>query len=307
MWPFSNLKGFAKSRPPLVVFMVCLCAFGIILMSLAYFIETHEVKDPDLSADWNIFLDSFSQLQFCLSESPFVDKGLMSKSFGTTTAKTAVAPGHNNNTANIGVAAHTQHKDSVQNYSVNLKMTIHPTPEFLNISLNHTHLFGTVMGHQLGLPGIAGKSPMNITFSLPNNWQHKQCVDKNNCEPFETFACVSFKAHPVMFPITRSPDSCHIPASNITDHYGFIRAYKSFGLVKLYWCREQTKLKIKYDANPTLTVMLSYHDRSIITLHLMHTSCFLFVMVATMIFYAMVRGRPNDIKYHPVTIVEHNN
>ena len=36
---FRNLAGFAGSRPPCVVFTVCLAAFAIGLFSLGYFVQ----------------------------------------------------------------------------------------------------------------------------------------------------------------------------------------------------------------------------------------------------------------------------
>lgn len=40
----------------------------------------------------------------------------------------------------------------------------------------------------------------------------------------------------------------------------------------------------------------SQDDRSLINLHLMHTSYFLFVMVITMFCYAVIKGRPGKVR-----------
>lgn len=40
--PLSNLKGFATSRPPLMVFTLCVFAFALTTLSLAYFIKNSE-------------------------------------------------------------------------------------------------------------------------------------------------------------------------------------------------------------------------------------------------------------------------
>lgn len=37
--PINNLRGFVSTRPPLVVFTVCLTAFAITTLSLAYYVE----------------------------------------------------------------------------------------------------------------------------------------------------------------------------------------------------------------------------------------------------------------------------
>ncbi len=49
MTPYENLRGFASSRPPLVVFMVCMGLFAVVLLSLAYYVRWNEVQNPDIS------------------------------------------------------------------------------------------------------------------------------------------------------------------------------------------------------------------------------------------------------------------
>lgn len=43
-------------------------------------------------------------------------------------------------------------------------------------------------------------------------------------------------------------------------------------------------------------VLFIQDDRSLINLHLMHTSYFLFVMVITMFCYAVIKGRPSKLR-----------
>jgi len=47
--PFENLKGFAVSRPPVVIFMVCIALISVILMTLAFIVKDNELKKPDVS------------------------------------------------------------------------------------------------------------------------------------------------------------------------------------------------------------------------------------------------------------------
>jgi hypothetical protein len=47
--PYENLKGFAHSKPPLMVFMACIGFFAMVLMSLAYYVKMAEnIPDPDI-------------------------------------------------------------------------------------------------------------------------------------------------------------------------------------------------------------------------------------------------------------------
>ena len=56
--PFDDLKGFAITRPPLIVFVICLSLFGIVLMSLAFYVNdpSTQLKDPDVSQVWLLLL-----------------------------------------------------------------------------------------------------------------------------------------------------------------------------------------------------------------------------------------------------------
>ena len=45
--PYENFRGFASSRPPLIVFMICLGLFAIVLMTLGYYVQVQ--RNPDVS------------------------------------------------------------------------------------------------------------------------------------------------------------------------------------------------------------------------------------------------------------------
>jgi len=47
--PYENLKGFAMSRPPVIIFMVCIALISVILMTLAFIVKDNELKKPDVS------------------------------------------------------------------------------------------------------------------------------------------------------------------------------------------------------------------------------------------------------------------
>ena len=59
------LKQFIATKPPLVVFIVCLFSFLSILVSLMIHLNTHELKNPDI-VDWNGFKEHLSSLQYCV-------------------------------------------------------------------------------------------------------------------------------------------------------------------------------------------------------------------------------------------------
>jgi len=47
--PLENLKGFATSRPPIIVFIACLGLVAFILMTLAFYIKDGELKTADIT------------------------------------------------------------------------------------------------------------------------------------------------------------------------------------------------------------------------------------------------------------------
>ena len=61
--PYENLRGFASSRPPLVVFMICMGLFAIVLLSLAYYVKWNEIRNPDISQVRYINIASKYKLQ----------------------------------------------------------------------------------------------------------------------------------------------------------------------------------------------------------------------------------------------------
>ena len=45
-----------------------------------------------------------------------------------------------------------------------------------------------------------------------------------------------------------------------------------------------------------IAIHIFQHDKSLINMHLMRTSYFLFVMVVTLFCYALIKGRPAKVK-----------
>ena len=49
MNPIDNLRGFVSSRPPLVIFMLCLGLFTIVLLTVANYVQVTKLRNPDVS------------------------------------------------------------------------------------------------------------------------------------------------------------------------------------------------------------------------------------------------------------------
>lgn len=64
----ENLRTFFNSRPPLVVFMICLASFAVALITFAYIVKTKDLPNPDVTevrfaTHKNIFI-SFKKFSF---------------------------------------------------------------------------------------------------------------------------------------------------------------------------------------------------------------------------------------------------
>ena len=45
----ENVRGFFISRPPLVVFMICLGSFAVALITFAYIVKVKDMPNPDVT------------------------------------------------------------------------------------------------------------------------------------------------------------------------------------------------------------------------------------------------------------------
>ncbi|KAK2161892.1 hypothetical protein LSH36_108g06046 [Paralvinella palmiformis] len=89
-----------------------------------------------------------------------------------------------------------------------------------------------------------------------------------------------------------SPKSCESVNDTGIEYYTTMLPQKTTDVYWATFCRQRPVIHIQPTIDPALTVYLSLMDRSVINLHLMHTSYFLFVMVVTILCYALIRGRP---------------
>lgn len=285
MTAYENLKAFATSRPPIIVFIACLGLVGVVLMTLAFYINDGQLKTADITEDWNGFLESFSDVEFCIQNGSF-PSSILSVSLPFTTAPV------------IGSTISTASPDTLRNYSISMMLAIQPTPEFVSIPHNLTMISGYVSGSDLGLKGRAASERITVAAQLPFNWNSSQCGSNSllsNCALVHIYTCVTFQAPEHVFPLSRSPAVCEALNSTGVEYHANMRGRNSRDYATRP-CRSKPVVHIKYRLDPTLTVLLTLSDRSLINLHLLHTSYFLFVMTITVLIYAMVRGRPMKLK-----------
>ncbi|XP_028355891.2 transmembrane protein 248 isoform X5 [Physeter macrocephalus] len=145
--PLENLKVYISSRPPLVVFMISVSAMAIAFLTLGYFFKIKEIKSPEMAEDWNTFLLRFNDLDLCVSE----NETLKHLTNDTTALESTVTSGQ----ARMSTQSPQSLEDSGPvNISVAITLTLDPLKPFGGYSRNVTHLYSTVLGHQIGLSGM---------------------------------------------------------------------------------------------------------------------------------------------------------
>ncbi|XP_024600003.1 rab5 GDP/GTP exchange factor isoform X4 [Neophocaena asiaeorientalis asiaeorientalis] len=293
--PLENLKVYISSRPPLVVFMISVSAMAIAFLTLGYFFKIKEIKSPEMAEDWNTFLLRFNDLDLCVSE----NETLKHLTNDTTALESTVTSGQ----ARMSTQSPQSLEDSGPvNISVAITLTLDPLKPFGGYSRNVTHLYSTVLGHQIGLSGREAHEEINITFTLPTAWSSDDCALHGHCEQVVFTACMTLTAHPGVFPVTVQPPHCAPDTySNATLWYKIFTTARDANTkyaqdYSPFWCYKGAIGKVYHALNPKLTVIVPDDDRSLINLHLMHTSYFLFVMVITMFCYAVIKGRPSKLR-----------
>lgn len=270
--PYGNLKGFATSRPPLMVFTLCLTAFAVTTFSLAYFIRhTENIPNFDVRADWAGFLKYLSDLDLCV----VVDENLR----------------------NIGNVSHlTTDADAGDGYG-NVSIAVVASLSLVQ-RFNSLHNLSIITGalaigewEPLCGPDVPPGTYLNVSLSLPANLSQGQEV------------CVTFSGPRALLPVTRSPPVCTpapLPTNGaIAKLTGRTHAPDALGeRFEDDWCDDGAIMRMDYRSNPELAVVLTINERSLINLHLMHTSYFLFVMAMTVVCYALIKGKAKQKIVH---------
>lgn len=292
--PIENLRGYVTNRPPLVIFMVSVSALAIAFLTIGYFFKIKEIKSPELTEDWNTFLLRFNEVDLCVSENETIKHGLNES---TTPDSPVVTSGRSSTQTPLLLD-----DPGPINISVPITLTLDPQRPFGGYSRNITHLYATVLGQQVGLSGREAHEEVNITFTLPVSWSSDDCVLHGHCEQVVFSTCMTITAASNIFPVTVQPPHC-VPETytNATSWYKVFTTVRDSDTkysqdYNPFWCYKGAIGKVYHALNPKLTVIVPDDDRSLINLHLMHTSYFLFVMVITMFCYAVIKGRPGKVR-----------
>ncbi|RUS72847.1 hypothetical protein EGW08_019384, partial [Elysia chlorotica] len=187
--------------------------------------------------------------------------------------------------------------------TIPLNMEIAPNAELRAVSLHIVSLIAEVSGKLLKLNGPGQHESLQISMRFPSNLSSDNCKEWQGkfCSLHVVNTCVTFSAPASVFPHTQRPAQsamCKLENFATTPAEGvYLHNMTATELtVSGSWCSGGSRLTAEFSFDEALTVMLSQQDRSIINMHLMRTSYFLFVMVITLFCYAMIKGRPAKTK-----------
>lgn len=186
--PLSNLRSYLEHHPPGVIFFLCMLMLSLTFIGIGFYTQTHSVRNPDETPDWNQFLESISNLLFCV-------------------------PG--NGSAEVELNPFPKKKSDSQSDSQFLLVPLvfsggvrGETPRFLSTSL---------LGSQVGLKGAAEKEVFNMSLIF---YSQKQTTDRG------PVTCLKLWAPAVMLPKTPRPPDCPVRQGVASDHFN-TRAFLS--------------------------------------------------------------------------------
>ncbi|XP_054714993.1 transmembrane protein 248-like [Uloborus diversus] len=301
---YNASQSLISGHPPLLVFTICLTAFGLTMVVLAYVIGEKDVPNPDVQMDWNKLFKKLSELKICPMQN---DTQCMSGKFFSHRGKHG---NHNSEfLANISSAHNADEKiweavlskvvekgksnkiddSTFQDISVSVKFGLHGkvSPDSFFQSK------GQVQGKLLGFTGKYAVHIFNLSLSF-QSLQNKSCSSDQCHSLWEV--CITMRLPSEVLPETKSPEKCKVvhysnPDTHPSTSYCIDNHTVDFAI------SSDMCIDLDYTPDTKLTEMLSVHDRSIVNLHLMHTSYFMFVMVMTLICYSLIKGRYRHPKH----------
>ncbi|XP_039628160.1 transmembrane protein 248 [Polypterus senegalus] len=248
--PLRNLRSFLEHRPPFVIFLVCLLSLAGCFFSFSFYIQTHEVQNPDVNQDWNQLLSTLSQLWFCVPANR-TDELTSPQEMKQTHGASPL----------IGQHASDREASTLRNFS--FVVSVHS--ERPSEDLKPFNIWTTVQGQKLGLKGLAATTSLNLTIAFP--WW--PVPDRNASNGSEAHACVTIMAPSSILPKINSPPKCHkhptsdlryvVPSSEDIDQADPELA-----------CHQFT-----HHPDPALTVMLSKNEKTLAVQHLIVVSTYL--------------------------------
>ncbi|XP_054848221.1 insulin-like growth factor-binding protein 3 receptor [Eublepharis macularius] len=143
----GSLRVCLERHPPLVTFFFCLLSLAVAFASFAVYIQSHDVRNPDVKEDWNSLLTSLAHLMFCIPNKTHEDTSTLPPS----------AAADSRTTVSVLVGLTFEHQNGTD-------------------PPNGTHLALTVRGTRLGLKGPDAQEPIHFLIAIMNSLSHESCL-----------------------------------------------------------------------------------------------------------------------------------
>ncbi|GFW42007.1 transmembrane protein 248 [Trichonephila clavipes] len=285
---YSTTPNFISGQPPLVVFIICLTAFGCTMIALAYIIGEQEIPNPDVQMDWNNFFKKMSNLNLCplknyTKHKNDIDTALPAESLNSSSLR--VVDESKSMSAVLSNVVDSAMEDSLSESTLvekTLKITFGLQGKLPSES--QFYMKGKLKGKLLGLPGKYAHLLFNVSLTF-RSLENTSCIKDKCSSLFEV--CISMYLPSELLPKTKAPEGCQI--KNAFSKRALPILFSEVPILDEK--HFNNCIQLDYTPDSKLTEMLTPHDRSIVNLHLMHTSYFMFVMVMTLVCYSLIRAR----------------
>ncbi|XP_072528130.1 insulin-like growth factor-binding protein 3 receptor [Salminus brasiliensis] len=292
--PVTNLKTAVLHHPPVVVFSLCLLVLAGAFINIGIYSQHHDIKNPDISLDWNQILGSLASLKFC-----------------THVNSTELLRGKQEEESRLLV---DHGEGSITNVSQDAREVVHVA---LLVPLvrsgdepSHASISATLLGSQLGLYGDAGKELFNISLFLQtqlSSTESNSSPTNAETKPESSTSCLRIAAPAHLLPPKPEPPVC--PGSdNLEKDMPPVRtlAAESYGQSAP---NAPPCLSLKFTPDPKLTVLLTKEEKALARYHLMLVSivllavCSMMCLTGTLTCSRSRRHLANDLHCQKVTLL----
>ncbi|XP_023701218.1 insulin-like growth factor-binding protein 3 receptor isoform X1 [Paramormyrops kingsleyae] len=261
--PFENIRTNLMNNPPLVVFFLCMVLMAAAFIGFGAYTNKHDVRDPDVTQDWNQILSSLAALKLCALDTD-------------TEGKAASADAqHISKSLLLGHEAAGEVSANYSHWSLLVPLVLSgSTPN------QHPASFKmTLRGNLLGLKGPAGKTVLNLTIHFLTERELNASHAGDGSSSGST--CLSFMAPAHVVPHTRMPPLCPASEEPYADH-SVVTAMTS-DQYKQGAQSAKPCYRMEFNPDPKL-IMLSQGDRDLAVHHLMMVAGCLLSLCAVLCF-----------------------
>uniref|UniRef100_A0A671NZQ4 Zgc:158398 n=1 Tax=Sinocyclocheilus anshuiensis TaxID=1608454 RepID=A0A671NZQ4_9TELE len=249
--PVSNLRVQVSRHPPVVVFFLSLLILSITFVCIGLYSQDHDIRNPDISVDWNRVLGSVAGFKFC------------------THLNDTDAPLEEDSPRMV------EHSDRTNISTSSAHVSLLVPLAFIGDVPDNTAISATMLGSQLGMKGAAAKASINISLLLHTDISNDQTPA--GTQTSRPLTCLNFTALTHVLPQTLSPPECPV-AENEDKSAAPVRAVA----VESYKHNSPHCFSLEFTPDPHLTVPLTKDEKASCRHHLLLVSVVLLVICVLM-------------------------